>query len=80
MVNLTDRQRFALRESLCDVLADYSDVISCSSWDAEAVIYAKTVVLKKGCDDHLVGLVELLGEWPVGFRGQDGWEKIECKS
>ena len=25
-------------------------------------------------------LVELLGEWPVGHRGEKGWEKLEGES
>lgn len=88
MKDLTDRQRFALRESLCDVLSGYSEGWSASSWDAEAVDDARKMVGRE-CDSygerfhgvttfarHLNGLVELLGEWPVGYRGEGGWEKV----
>ena len=87
MIDLTDRQRFALRESLCDVLSGYSEGWSASSWDDEAVAEARTFCLgNRQSAMHvkvyrqMVGLVELLGEWPVGYRGQGGWERIECES
>lgn len=80
MPDLTNRQRFALRESLCDVLSGYSEGYSDSSWEPAAVADAKNYVMRNrfgGVWCQLRGLVELLGEWPVGYRGQGGWEPIE---
>lgn len=84
MLTLTDRQRFALRESLCDVLSDYSEEWSATSWDQCSVNGVRRMISSTGADEgwsrrlkQLVGLVELLGEWPVGYRGEGGWEKIE---
>jgi hypothetical protein len=86
MIDLTDRQRFALRESLCDVLSEYSEEWSASSWDADAVDDAKSAIdgrltqITVKMFRHIRGLVELLGEWPIGHRGEGGWEKLEGES
>lgn len=85
MCNLTDRQRFALRESLCDVLSDYSEEWSATSWDQTSVNGVQRMIMASTNKDagwsrrlkQLRGLVELLGEWPVGYRGEQGWEKVE---
>lgn len=82
MCNLTDRQRFALRESLCDLLGEYSERCSATSYDLDAVADARSMLGKepqgvKEWARHFTGLVELLGEWPVGYRGEGGWERIE---
>ena len=80
MIDLTDRQRFALRESLCDVLSGYSEGWSASSWDDEAVAEARTVCLgNRQSAMHvkvyrqMVGLVELLGEKYLSSISAGAW-------
>lgn len=83
MLNLTDRQRFALRESLCNEIESFSVRHTGDKWSEKAIPVCR--VLTKVFDGvnympTFAVLVELLGEWPVGYRGEGGWERIECKS
>lgn len=78
MCNLTDRQRFALRESLLREISAFSKRVSCCGWDVSAVDRLRSIVRDRPRYVPVAtGLVELLGEWPVGYRGEGGWEKIE---
>jgi hypothetical protein len=79
MIDLTDRQRFALRESLLREISAFSEDVSCCGWDVQAVATCRMLVANSSPRTPVANtLVELLGEWPVGHRGEKGWEKLEA--
>lgn len=81
MCNLTDLQRRDLRELLCDEIEDY-----CREYAQDWAVYPEA---SNACKfmattedewpyvNRYKLMVELLGEWPVGYRGEGGWEKME---
>jgi len=78
VVNLTDRQRFALRECLLREISAFSEAASCCGWNQLVVDHSRFLVQNSSPRTQVANvLVELLGEWPVGYRGEGGWEKIE---
>lgn len=75
--DLTGRQRFALRESLLREIE-----ARCASAGFPWAIYPEVAnglrrLADGRCETNLDLFASLLGEWPVGFRGKGGWEKIE---
>lgn len=81
MPDLTDRQRRDLREMLCDDIAEHLQANGYAWRDRPSAADRCKFMATSGYALPFVNrffvYVGLLGEWPVGYRGEGGWEKLQ---
>jgi hypothetical protein len=84
MIDLTPEQRIVLRECLCEHIAGLCESCDATPWCEEGDRRARFMATSSHQTVLFINpfraLYQLLGEWPVGHRGEKGWEKIECES
>ncbi len=62
--------RASLRDAFCELISAYSEDRWCAGWMTGV---EKTIREQGGI---WIGIAYICGGWPIGYRGEDGWDPL----